>query len=80
MYNAKTFALRIAAGFPVRPRHGRSTSKELPAMTWRACCEGCEIGGSYPTREAGIRSARAYREHYPNDRYSIRQVKQVWGI
>lgn len=49
-------------------------------MTWRAYCEGREIGGNYPTREAAIRAVRAYRKHCPNCRYCIRQVKQFWGI
>ena len=45
-------------------------------MTWRAYCEGREIGGNYPTHEAAIRAVRAY----PNCRYRILQVKQFWGI
>jgi len=52
-------------------------------MTWRAYCEGREIGGNYPnypTREAAIRAVRAYRKCHPSCRYRIRQVKQYWGL
>ncbi len=79
---AKTIPARITVDF-LPPAHAALATWELRAMIWRANCEGREIGGNYrdfPTREAAVRAVCAYRKRRPRCRYSIRQVKQYWGL
>lgn len=77
----KTIAARIAVDQPPSARAALATiALKLPVTAWRAFRE---IGGNcsnYPTCEATIRAAPAYRKRYPACRDRIPQVKQYWGL
>jgi hypothetical protein len=73
MRKAKTIAPRFTVDF--------LPSAPAALAIWRANCR--EIGGNCsncPTREAAVRAVGAYRKRHPSCCYSIRQVKQIWGL